>query len=282
MTLMPDCGDCALVGSCPYPRIFESRTPPGTERLRLYPQLPTPYLLEPWSKEFDTPEGRFNLGLVLFGKASADLHYAVRALQGAGAAGLTAARFQLGLDKVQVELRAAADNNNVQPSWVDLHQDGAVESRGGHAAPVCPAAVRIRFVMPLRIRRDGRYVGPGELNFRLFFGNLIRRMSLLCHFFGQDIETDFPGLLRASERVETTASEVGWLELSRYSTKQRTSMRLGGIVGFMDVDGRELAPFWPALWFGQWTHAGKACSMGLGRYRLESVDGSRWPTPALL
>ncbi len=279
---MPDCGDCALVASCPYPRIFESRTPPGAERLRLYPRVPTPYLLEPWSEQYDTPEGRFNLGLILFGKASADLHYTVRALRSAGATGLTAARVPLRLDKVQVETSVGVDMD-AQPSWADCHQDASViESAYDHVAPVCPAAVRIRFVTPLRIRRDGRYVGPGHLNFPLFFTNLIRRISLLCHFFGQDIQTDFPSLLRAAERIETTASDVDWLDLPRYSTKQRTSMRLGGIVGVMDVDGHELAPFWPSLWFGQWTHVGKACSMGFGRYRLESIDCARWPAPALL
>jgi CRISPR/Cas system endoribonuclease Cas6 (RAMP superfamily) len=30
-----------------------------------------------------------------------------------------------------------------------------------------------------------------------------------------------------------------------------------------------LAPLMPWLWLGQWLHAGKNATMGLGKYRLE-------------
>ena len=46
---------------------------------------------------------------------------------------------------------------------------------------------------------------------------------------------------------------------------------MGGVVGSFDLAGAALGPFWPVLWLGQWTHAGKGCSMGLGRYVLEPL-----------
>lgn len=58
-------------------------------------------------------------------------------------------------------------------------------------------------------------------------------------------------------------------------------MQLGGLVGIIRLEGLDLAPFWPYLWLGQWTHAGKATSIGLGRYTLElaaSLPGPAAPS----
>jgi len=43
---------------------------------------------------------------------------------------------------------------------------------------------------------------------------------------------------------------------------------MGGLIGEIELDGADLEPFWPYLWLGQWTHAGKGAVMGLGRYRF--------------
>ena len=49
---------------------------------------------------------------------------------------------------------------------------------------------------------------------------------------------------------------------------------MGGLTGWFEVEGPGLEPFWPYLWLGQWTHAGRGCSMGLGRYVLEPAGCS--------
>ena len=62
-----------------------------------------------------------------------------------------------------------------------------------------------------------------------------------------------------------------WRDWTRYSTRQRAAMRMGGLVGRVELEGRALAPFWPWLQAGELVHAGKATSMGLGRYSLEAL-----------
>jgi CRISPR/Cas system endoribonuclease Cas6 (RAMP superfamily) len=49
-------------------------------------------------------------------------------------------------------------------------------------------------------------------------------------------------------------------------------MQMGGILGSFLLNGEELADFWPYLWLGQWTHAGKGATMGLGRYRIVTAS----------
>jgi CRISPR/Cas system endoribonuclease Cas6 (RAMP superfamily) len=36
------------------------------------------------------------------------------------------------------------------------------------------------------------------------------------------------------------------------------------------MDG--LDAFWPYLWLGQWTHAGKGTSMGMGAYTIQPAS----------
>ena len=57
-------------------------------------------------------------------------------------------------------------------------------------------------------------------------------------------------------------------------TRQKTEMQMGGLLGSFQVDSVQLGELWPYLWLGQWTHAGKAATMGLGRYRIEPDDWS--------
>jgi CRISPR/Cas system endoribonuclease Cas6 (RAMP superfamily) len=52
---------------------------------------------------------------------------------------------------------------------------------------------------------------------------------------------------------------------------------MGGLLGRFRLHGPDIAPFWPYLWLGQWTHAGKGATLGLGRYRI--VPASLPATP---
>jgi hypothetical protein len=63
-----------------------------------------------------------------------------------------------------------------------------------------------------------------------------------------------------------------WLDWERYSSRQKQKLRMGGLTGAVDLDGSQLADLWPYIWLGQWTHAGKGTSMGLGRFEIRRLD----------
>ena len=269
--LPPSCDGCALLASCVYPRTFESRPPADAKKLKLYPTAPNPYVLEPAgdgdAKDGDTKRAALHLGLTLFGPANDDAPTALQALQRAGRDGLTNARVALDFVDAQAE-RFGADSEQWTP--VQSADAGmAVVSAQEPRVPPAPPVVRVQLLSPLRIRGGGRYVGPSEFNFRTFAANLLRRFSLLTYFFGQaPLEVDFAGLLREAEGVPLEDVQLRWRELSRRSSRQRTTIQMGGLVGAFTVRGPQLALFWPCLWLGQWTHIGKGCTMGLGRYVL--------------
>ncbi|MDS4020453.1 MAG: CRISPR system precrRNA processing endoribonuclease RAMP protein Cas6 [Candidatus Competibacter sp.] len=110
---------------------------------------------------------------------------------------------------------------------------------------------------------------PEFFRFTHLFGSLLRRISLLIAFHGdRSLDADFPTLARAADAVSPTATRLRWRDWSRYSSRQGTAVPMGGLVGEIALSGAGLEPFWPWLWLGQWTHAGKGAVMGLGGYRI--------------
>ena len=112
-----------------------------------------------------------------------------------------------------------------------------------------------------------------NFSFADLFGNVLRRLSLLQSFHtDQALEADFRGLSQAARVVPLREKNLRWEEQARHSSRQNADMSLGGLVGEIRLAGNELADFWPYLWLGQYTHAGRATTLGLGRYRIRPVD----------
>lgn len=82
------------------------------------------------------------------------------------------------------------------------------------------------------------------------------------------LETDFRALVEHARRVAIRNAHLRWYDWTRYSSRQQTTMQMGGLLGELELNADGIEPFWPYLWLGQWTHAGKGASMGLGRYTI--------------
>ena len=120
------------------------------------------------------------------------------------------------------------------------------------------------------MRHQGRHLTPGRFDFGVLFGQLLRRLGMLTQFHTDvPLKTDFRALTAAAGAVPLVRQDLRWQDWTRYSSRQETTMQMGGLLGHFELDGGQaLAPFWPCLWLGQWTHAGKGTALGLGAYRL--------------
>lgn len=283
ITNLPRCDNCALLAHCVYPRTFEKRTPADAQKLRLYPTTPNPYVLALAHDDRDAANETIDLGLTLFGTSASDgAPTILLALRQAAQTGLTTRRVVLEHVETQAEV---ADGH----SWTTVQrEDGALRGLPAYTVtppqtPSPPTALRVRLLSPLRIRAEGRYVRPGQFGFRAFAANLLRRISLLTYFFGaQPLEVPFAALLDEAANTDIEDADLRWWEGTRHSSRQRSRIPMGGIVGSFVARGPVVAALWPCLWLGQWTHIGKGCTMGLGRYVVEPLDSDsadRWQGP---
>jgi hypothetical protein len=126
---------------------------------------------------------------------------------------------------------------------------------------------------PLRLQHQGHPLPPARLTPRALVTNLMRRATLPLELNNGNLQLlDEPAAKALARHAETLEDErrLRWQDWSRYSSRQKQEMTLGGAIGEWTLRG-DLAPVAPLLWLGQWLHAGKNTSMGMGRYAL-SLD----------
>lgn len=250
MRLRP-CEGCSLVEVCLYPAFF------GVERTA---EASRPYILCPDRAPRDGilhPGQAFRVRLTLLPSAEPAAPYAVRALLEAASNGITARR-------VPFECLAMTDVGTGQPVDPDkqLPPDEALD------CPKPPATVRLRFVTPLRIRLGGDLLTGRNLLPTHLVAAALRRLRML----GLPVPTDLWQAARAeSANLQFEEKRLGWIETTRFSSRQNTAMQIGGIVGDAVLGIGGTRHVWPLLWAGSILHLGKGASMGFGRMEVEAA-----------
>jgi hypothetical protein len=263
-----------LYRCCAYPYIFETPPAPDAKKMRLYTAAPHPFVFElALDAHKATSENTLDIGFSLFGRGNQYLPYVLHALEKAGTEGLGGRhrqRSQLVLDKLQ------QTNNHNGSQWHTIYQPGQTLSAmpaGSPDIPDMPERIIMHFITPLRLNRDKHNITPEQFQFSDIFINLMRRISMLSYFHTDAaLEADFSTLANHARTIEFSDKQLGWHDWSRYSSRQKTAIQMGGLTGTAELDMHGLNVFWPYLWLGQWTHAGKGTSMGLGHYRIETAS----------
>jgi hypothetical protein len=263
VTRLDSCGTCLLKASCAYSYLFETPIPSVALKMRRYPAAPHPFALQ--IHDATATCGPYILGLSLFGHGNRYLAYVIHAMTQAAAGGIGRRRIRLSLTEVQQAGSAAEDWRTIYTPAGELTPLPPETP----APPACGTMVRIVLCSPLRVQRREALVGPQEFVFADLFGPLLRRLSMLTYFHGDfPLEVDFRGLMEQARQVSLISTTLRWHDWIRYSSRQQTTMQMGGLIGEFALDGGDIGPFWPYLWAGQWTHVGKGTTMGLGQYTI--------------
>jgi len=139
---------------------------------------------------------------------------------------------------------------------VILTADGLRESR-----TLSSSSITLKFATPLRILLEGKPLRVFAASY--FLRSLIRRLSSLAYYYGGgELELDFKWLARQSAAIAGSAEQCYWQDWGATADG-----RLSGVTGEVLLTG-DLTDFHPFLLLGEYFHAGKGASFGLGRYRL--------------
>lgn len=256
------CPPCPLYRNCPYPALFEP-PPPAEHPAQRFSAIPAPYVVEPPRGPLALPVGaNLRFHLVLFGLGIDQLPLLIAAWQRALARRLGPRDGAARLDRVVDE--AASGDRMI---WsADSGKLAVIDPTLPECGPI-PASASLDLLTPLRLQHQGRPLGPKQITAERLLIGLIKRIGLLdeCHD-GHRQRIDFKALAAAARQVHAS-SELGDAHILRRSQRQGQLMRLDGVRGRIVLSG-DLAPFWPFLHLGQWTHLGKNASFGLGQYRL--------------
>ena len=269
------CKGCERGNKCPYGFIFEPNFY-GDEQIPAGAQTPpVPFILEPPTdrKIFFDPGDLLSFQLVLFGRADQYLAYFLLAFQELGREGIGKRRGRYSLKRV-LAFQPYSHSKEVVYDGVEIYvsdRDLGVSATmiEQHAPFPITEHPRLNFITPTRIKHDNTYCRQ-ELGFPILVRSLLRRFNQLFYFYGeQPWESDFHQILADAKQVGTRQSSLDWVDWSRYSTRQKQDIDIGGMMGAVTYQG-EIEKFQPLLALGELMHVGKATVFGNGRYRIEA------------
>lgn len=261
------CPKCILKATCPYSYVFETPRPQGAEMMRLYPQIPRPFVINPYlDKRRNLSRGdTLQVGLTLVGKAIDYLPYFIYTFEELGKTGLGADRAQFELSTVNALMPDGANRTVYDADSRTIHNSSSVTGRdlvGHHTG----SRATLKLLTPLRLRVKGEVTD--QLQFRAFFSTLLRRLSALSYFHcGSELQLDFKQMVQNAATVRCLEDETEWYQWGRFSKRQGRRMRLGGLIGKITFEG-DLEDFWPWLELGEAVHVGKATTFGLGGFEI--------------
>ena len=261
-------GDCLLGEQCVYHYIFETPPPSGSVVLDKVPTAPHPFVIEPplETKQLYEPGEQLIFHLVLIGRALDYLAYFIYAFDELGRVGFGKGRGTYTLETVEwLDATGTA---------VPLYENGRRVLKGSFSPltiadlllPAPRSFLTLRFLTPTRLKFENHL--SRECEFHLLFRNLSRRLGMLGYFHcGEEFPPEQREFIERARAIEAQDSNLHWVDWERYSTRQRTTMRLGGIVGQVTFRG-DYSEFLPYLLLGTYTHVGKGTTFGLGQYEI--------------
>ena len=273
VTKRADCATCIARSSCLYVQVFETPVPEGVSFTGS--EAPHPFVLEPPLDRRETfdPGSLLSFHLILIGKAAIGyLPYFIYTFDELGKLGIGKSKGKFRLKEVRDVLSADRVLYDGDQELLQGHPVCFDSAQDMGSAPPSGEYVTIRFLTPARMKSHGKLVTPETFTFRVFISQLHNRLFNLTLFHGGKAGLD----RRWKEEVEPLIDEVQvaerdlhWYEWERYSGRQETRMKMGGIMETVAFQGN-IAPLWSLVRMGEVLHVGKASSFGLGQYVIEA------------
>lgn len=269
------CESCLLRTRCIYSYVFETPVFGGNQNARRYATAPHPFILnlETGSEEVCERGSLFSFGITLVGRVLEFLPYFVYAFRRMGELGLGKGRGTFTVTRIFATDGEDHEAETIYADWTLRmpRRTLCLEDALAACEKLPGERLRLRLLTPLRLVYDGELCR--EPPFHVLVRNLLRRLGNLTSFHCDESAPPLDGtLIDLAEGIALARRDTQWHDWERYSHRQDKRMKLGGILGELEYAG-DLAPFLPLLVLGSWVNLGKNTTFGLGRYRLEKVNG---------
>jgi len=262
------CRNCHFMQSCAYCYVFETPLSVNAGQDSPHPLVFDVHALQ---KRY-VPGDQFALEITVVGKANQYFSSIVQAWKRAG---------KIGLGKqhgaFQVVCVDGYDFNN--GDWCSLYPGSITQNHhrrlsGPIAEPTTSIQrIQLELITPYRSKRRGRLITPSTFSFEGFIANLARRISSLQQLYDPESPgLDYGSLSAPVADVELINANLHWKDWKRHSSRQNTHMKMGGVMGTIDLAGPGIKELWPLIKMGEWIHAGKSTLFGLGKYRVKAKE----------
>ncbi|HRQ45120.1 MAG TPA: CRISPR system precrRNA processing endoribonuclease RAMP protein Cas6 [Candidatus Goldiibacteriota bacterium] len=270
-----DCRKCMLFENCIYALTFESVNKPEKNSgkfLDVYEYIPHPFTVSDKSAgKRDYKKGeKLEFEMMLVEPFIEKLPYYVYAFK-------NAAQMGLGKDKgIKFKLVSVRGKNGAdiydpdKDSFDQSYAENIVSAESVMAGSVVNK-ITVEMLSPVRIKSNEKITE--KLDFKIFMTALLRRASgIASHYADVSVNVGAAEYLKDAEKVKTAADNTYWHDWERYSNRQKTKMNMGGVMGKIEFEGKELKKYLPLIRLGEVIKVGKGTSMGLGEYRVKTSE----------
>jgi len=120
--------------------------------------------------------------------------------------------------------------------------------------------LKLKLVTPLRLKRAGRFLKPDNLDIKDILISILGKKAFFENSEKEHIE-QFPTVVM---------KDLKFIDLTRYSNRQKTKMKIGGVVGEMIISNLN-AQTYNLLKYAELTGVGKLNSFGLGKIEVQKI-----------
>lgn len=235
------CEACFAVSNCLYHEFYEAKN--IFHKFRFDFELGLPY---------------YDVNFYLFDTATMRLPYVVSAFH------MMLTQIGLGVDKQTFkEFDIFINNTNC---FIDGKLSIPKESTKRLSIDnICPD-VTLRFVTPLRMKKDNRFLRGDEIELAEIINSIYQRQMKLM---GRDYKK-FPFAIKG----DIITKELHFKELTRQSNRQKTTMNMGGLVGEISIKNLSKECY-EVLKVGELIGVGKQTVFGLGKIEIHHNKGEQ-------
>lgn len=263
------CNECLLKSSCIYSYIFE--TPFLGDKpfynFSKYKNIPHPFVIEPPldKKRFFKPGDELVFSVVLIGKSINYLPYFIYTFSECGNSGIGKGRGKYKLKEVYTDgqlIYNEKDRKIITPiiEYLEIEDNFLFEK-----SLETDGELTLHLITPLRIKSRNDLIRT--LEFQTLVKHLLLRLNFLSFFHcgGEQLNWNYDSVFEIAKKNKIVEDKTYWWDWERYSSRQNTKIKLGGIVGEIRYCGI-IEPFKSLLKAGEILHVGKNTSFGLGKY----------------
>lgn len=263
-----NCPGCIVQKSCAYSYIFEGVAPDNRAFMRLYPNIPQPFvILTSMGDPSQITAGmEFQFGMRLFGRAIELFPYIVYSLLEIGKEGLGKDRIPYRIDSITQPACSSVVYKDGNHCLGGLQKESV-----GQVPQHLDSRLTIEFHTPTKLQVGGAQAR--KISFLDLIKAVNRRLSILSYFYGIPFEPSdaFSDDWTGVESVRVKSDQTRLYEVNRFSGRQQQKMTLRGLLGRITFEGK-VAPYIPILKLAEICHVGKATSFGFGRIKLTIQD----------
>ncbi len=251
------CQECDLKYQCVYSNIFETPIDKNNQILPGRNKAPHSFILST-EDLYRKTTSKIEMELTLLGQNTKYFPYIYYALKQAGENGILRHRVKYKITEITV------DNNSILNEHNNLKIIENKIWKKTEDTKIQHKKIKIELKTPLRIKKEGKYLD--KITYSDIISATQRRMKTLLELYGEEEDLSQIDFL---EKVET--AKTYWLELERYSSRQRTKMKLGGVVGTIIVEGEFSKQEQSLIEFASLFNLGKNTGFGLGNINLKKI-----------